>query len=163
MVGSDDSFPFGALCLFSGAKWLFSFREGTSCFLRFFWINHVFFFFLTHRNGSNPVDTPEVPWLVSIRKETHLQLLVNLSSRDGGYNSPSLSYTLQGINISHLGKRKIIFKMPFLGDMLVSWRVHSLKPTVRLENPWLEEKNILLGWPIFRCCVTFRECTSLEI
>ena len=31
--------------------------------------------------------------------------------------------TLQGINISHLGKRKIIFKMPFLGDMLVPWRV----------------------------------------
>ena len=27
--------------------------------------------------------------------------------------------TLQGINISHLGKRKIIFKMPFLGDMWV--------------------------------------------
>ena len=34
--------------------------------------------------------------------------------------------TLQGINISHLGKRKIIFKMPFLGDMLVPWRVHSV-------------------------------------
>ena len=32
-------------------------------------------------------------------------------------------YTLQGINISHLGKRKIIFKMPFLGDMLIPWRV----------------------------------------
>ena len=31
--------------------------------------------------------------------------------------------TLQGINISHLGKRKIIFKIPFLGDMLVPWRV----------------------------------------
>ena len=31
--------------------------------------------------------------------------------------------TLPGINISHLGKRKIIFKMPFLGDMLVPWRV----------------------------------------
>ena len=31
--------------------------------------------------------------------------------------------TLQGINISHLGKRKIIVKMPFFGDMLVSWRV----------------------------------------
>jgi len=32
--------------------------------------------------------------------------------------------TLQGINISHLGKKEIIFKMPFLGDnMLVSWRV----------------------------------------
>ena len=33
--------------------------------------------------------------------------------------------TLQEINISHLGKRKIIFKMPFLGDMLVPWRVYS--------------------------------------
>ena len=31
--------------------------------------------------------------------------------------------TLQGINISHLGKRRIIFKMPFLGDMLIPWRV----------------------------------------
>ena len=36
----------------------------------------------------------------------------------------SSKYTLQGINISHLGKRKIIFKMPFLGDMLVPWRVY---------------------------------------
>ena len=35
----------------------------------------------------------------------------------------SFTGTLQGINISHLGKRKIIFKMPFLGDMLVPWRV----------------------------------------
>ena len=34
--------------------------------------------------------------------------------------------TLQGINISHLGKRKIIFKMPFLGDMLVPWRVFAI-------------------------------------
>ena len=34
--------------------------------------------------------------------------------------------TLQGTNISHLGKRKIIFKMPFLRDMLVSWRVYFL-------------------------------------
>jgi len=32
--------------------------------------------------------------------------------------------TFQGINISHLGKRKIIFKMPFWGDMLVPRRVH---------------------------------------
>jgi len=35
------------------------------------------------------------------------------------------TYTLQGTNISHLGKRKIIFKMPFLGDMLVPWRVSN--------------------------------------
>ena len=34
--------------------------------------------------------------------------------------------TLQEINISHLGKRKIIFKIPFLGDMLVPWRVTKL-------------------------------------
>ena len=31
--------------------------------------------------------------------------------------------TLQGINISHLGKRKIIFKSALVGDMLVPWRV----------------------------------------
>ena len=31
--------------------------------------------------------------------------------------------SLQGMNISHLGKRQIIFKMPFLGDMLVPWMV----------------------------------------
>ena len=39
------------------------------------------------------------------------------------------SHTLQGINISHLGKRKIIFKMPFWGDMLVPWRVAMSKFT----------------------------------
>ena len=45
-----------------------------------------------------------------------------------GWDPYQLAYylnwnTLQGINISHLGKRKIIFKMPFFGDMLVPWRV----------------------------------------
>ena len=35
--------------------------------------------------------------------------------------------TLQGTNISHLGKRKIIFKIPFLGDMLVPRRVRLFK------------------------------------
>ena len=39
------------------------------------------------------------------------------------YFHHSTVHTLQGINISHLGKRKIIFKMPFWGDMLVPWRV----------------------------------------
>ena len=34
-------------------------------------------------------------------------------------------FTLQGINISNLGKRKIIFKMQFLGDMLVPWMVST--------------------------------------
>ena len=45
----------------------------------------------------------------------------------GHYNWQVILHTLQGINISHLGKRKIIFKMPFWGDMLVPWRVSSLK------------------------------------
>ena len=38
--------------------------------------------------------------------------------------------TLQGINISHLGKRKIIFKMPFLGDMLVPSRERLHLPSI---------------------------------
>ena len=42
--------------------------------------------------------------------------------------------TLQGINISHLGKRKIIFKMPFFGDMLVPWRVMHLNDWYRLTS-----------------------------
>ena len=35
-------------------------------------------------------------------------------------------FTLQGTNISHLGKRKIIFKMDFSGDMLVFLEVLTL-------------------------------------
>ena len=42
-------------------------------------------------------------------------------------SSPDANSTLQGTNISHLGKRKIIFKMPCLGDMLVPRRVHHTK------------------------------------
>ena len=45
------------------------------------------------------------------------------------------THTLQGINISHLGERKIIFKMSFLGDMLVSWRVFS-KCWFNNDFPW---------------------------
>ena len=36
----------------------------------------------------------------------------------------NIVYTLQGINISYLGKRKIIFKSAFLWDMLVPRRVY---------------------------------------
>ena len=46
--------------------------------------------------------------------------------------------TLQEINISHLGKRKIIFKMPVLGDMLVPWRV----PNSILFHEWQHCYNI---------------------
>ena len=41
----------------------------------------------------------------------------------GCWNQGKMKNTLQGTNISHLEKRKIIFKMPLLGDMLVPWRV----------------------------------------
>ena len=37
----------------------------------------------------------------------------------------SICYPPQKTNISHLGKRKIIFKIPFLGDMSVPWRVNQ--------------------------------------
>ena len=42
--------------------------------------------------------------------------------------------TLQEINISHLGKRKIISKMQFLGDMLVPWRVADID--WRIHHKW---------------------------
>ena len=41
-----------------------------------------------------------------------------------------LLYPPGNFHISHLGKRKIIFKMPFFGDMLVPWRVFP-KPTLK--------------------------------
>ena len=67
----------------------------------------------------------------------------------------SESITLQGINISHLGKRKIIFKMPFLGDiifkmpflgdMLVPWRVLRTSknaPQIFLHNQQKRRRKI---------------------
>ena len=41
----------------------------------------------------------------------------------GCFQRPVNDYPPGKDHISHLGKRKIIFKMPFLGDMLVPWRV----------------------------------------
>ena len=66
----------------------------------------------------------------------------NLRSFQGsGYpfnnlNITSNNDTLQGTNISHLGNRKIIFKMPFLGDMLVPWRV-----VILVLISWIEKGN----------------------
>ena len=51
--------------------------------------------------------------------------------------------TLQGINISHLRKRKIIFKMPFLGDMLVPWRVIFLNGLVQPTDFFLQHNKTL--------------------
>ena len=56
-------------------------------------------------------------------------------------NNISLLYTLQGINISHLGKRKIIFKMPFLGGYVSSQEgttCHIWKGI--LDFPWTKHQ-----------------------
>ena len=61
----------------------------------------------------------------------------------------NLLFTLQGINISHLGKRKIIFKMPFLGDMLVPWRVLVSRPLcIKLMQTSHQKK---LTWISLNC------------
>ena len=48
--------------------------------------------------------------------------------------------TLQGINISHLGKRKIIFKMPFFGGY-----VSSLE-----GNPWITNRHVTRTFLVFK-------------
>ena len=53
------------------------------------------------------------------------------------------SLTLQGINISHLGKRKIIFKMPFLGGYVSSLEGILVSPNLPLKK---ETLAIFLGW-----------------
>ena len=70
-------------------------------------------------------------WGVTIGREKHTLLgqpqlgfrVLFGMLKNSQYQESAGLYTLQGINISHLGKRKIIFKMLFLGDMLVPWRV----------------------------------------
>ena len=48
-----------------------------------------------------------------------------MKRKENDLNKTSM-ITLQGINVSHLGKRKIIFKRALVGDMLVSRRVYSM-------------------------------------
>ena len=70
-------------------------------------------------------ETPREPCRLMAVPELH-QGLGNQSGWDLGRICLLKEYTLQGINISHLGKRNIIFKMPFWGDMLVPWRVYQI-------------------------------------
>ena len=51
------------------------------------------------------------------------RLLVSTTFFDEGDEDEDLLITLQGTNISHLGKRKIIFKSALGWDMLISKRV----------------------------------------
>ena len=70
-----------------------------------------------------------------------------------------LSFVCQGINISHFRKRKIIFKMPFWGDMLVPWRVISLLippyPKLPLRDPSQMQFDLLWIRDGFVRCVFF--------
>ena len=72
----------------------------------------------TQQSDAVSSSLPPFPSSVAPRKS-------QVTSSDPTKTGFEKLYTLQGIYISHLGKRKIIFKMPFLGDMLVSWRVSN--------------------------------------
>ena len=84
-----------------------------------------------------------LPHSSGLAAETHLTI----------HNTP-LKITLQGINISHLGKRKIIFKMPFLGDMLVPCRLAFWTQKSKVWFKWL----FLFKQVMFRFHVNFPGC-----
>ena len=77
--------------------------------------------------------------------EHHWILWANGTSRVQWWDS----HTLQGINISHLGKRKIIFKSDFWWDMLVPWRVI---PIAKLQKftPYVVETtmSVFVFWSL---------------
>ena len=55
--------------------------------------------------------------------------------------------TLQGTNISHLGRRKIIFKSALKGDMLVPWRVFKKNNNMGLLHYCNNSRdNVFLQW-----------------
>ena len=58
-----------------------------------------------------------------------------------------VQFTLQGTNISHLGKRKIIFKSALVGDMLVPRREYQLWKTNQNPNWWFQKKIIFTPNP----------------
>ena len=62
-----------------------------------------------------PTSAPPVAWCVMV-------VCMGISGHPFVRNETLLRVTLPGrFNISHLGKHRL--KMPFLGDMLVPWRV----------------------------------------
>ena len=71
--------------------------------------------------SSNP---SKVGGVLNFSKE--MMLWTTQKEAESSLNHPFSGATLQEINISHLGKRNIIFKMDFWGDMLVPRRVIML-------------------------------------
>ena len=88
---------------------------------------------ITQKTNNASFVPKSRPWSNSLpgrnsRPSLMVRSVENLAMLEAALGKPKVcsrksSDTLQGINISHLGKRKIIFKMPFWGDMLVPWRV----------------------------------------
>ena len=80
-----------------------------------------------------PIHLPPFHWRTSVAewRSGHSMPGVN---KQAGISAMFNRNTLQGINISHLGKRKIIFKMPFWGDMLVPWRVYFFNQRVHFKS-----------------------------
>ena len=76
------------------------------------------------------------------------------------------TYTLQEINMSHLGKRKIIFKMPFLGDMLVPWRVvtknNDVSSFTHLASPVSSQNHPGVSAPTPSMLESFRRLEGAE-
>ena len=78
--------------------------------------------------------------------EAGCEATVGISRGDMGVSSRGTNH------ISNLGKRKIIFKIPFLGDMLIPWRDSEGKTSVGnvgfLGYLWItySGNRTLAGW-----------------
>ena len=98
------------------------------------WSNHPGSFSFSHPKVSRFGN--RFPFRVAVISVD--QPIAALEGWDKASIFPFKRGTLQGINISHLGKRKIIFKMPFWGDMFVPWRVYI--------NFWSTSWRIIPWW-----------------
>ena len=85
--------------------------------------------------------------MVSVCMIMNNKTLVSQRLTMKGRKLSAMHITLQEINISHLGKRKIIFKIPFLGDMLVPWRVYLLSTLPHTGGNCIAKNEWLGGTP----------------
>ena len=63
-----------------------------------------------------------------------LEIMIQFANIGNKWAETTKLVTLQEINISHLGKRKIIFKYALSRDMLIPWRVFSCGRNSSHEN-----------------------------
>ena len=91
--------------------------------------------YFRRQNGGPPFPTQNNPTTIFLKKELQRDSTCKASAPGvATQQSPLKVYPLGKDHISHLRKRNIIFKMPFLGDMLVPWRVlHPQKTNMTME------------------------------